>query len=82
VSLTNVSDSAGNFGSVVTGSMRLLIGDTSGDGLVNSADIAQTKSQSGQLVTSSNFREDLSADGNLNSADIALAKSKSGTGLP
>ena len=82
VSLTNVSDSAGNFSSAVSTSMGVLIGDTNADGFVNSADISQTKSQSGQAVTSSNFREDVNADGFLNSADISLVKSKSGTALP
>jgi uncharacterized repeat protein (TIGR03803 family) len=82
VSLANVSDSAGNFSSAVLASMGVLIGDTNADGFVNSADIAQTKSQSGQAVTSSNFREDVNADGFINSADISLVKSKSGTALP
>jgi hypothetical protein len=62
--------------------MGVLLGDTTADALVNSADIAQTKSQSGVAVTAANFREDVTADGNLNSADIAAVKSKSGTGLP
>jgi hypothetical protein len=62
--------------------MSVLIGDTTGDGSVNSADIAQTKSQSGAMVTSANFREDSNTDGSLNSADISLVKSKSGTALP
>jgi hypothetical protein len=46
------------------------VGDTNADGFVNSADIGQTKSQSGNTVSSSNFREDLNADGFINSADI------------
>jgi hypothetical protein len=62
--------------------MSVLVGDTNADGAVNSADISQTKSQSGNAVTSSNFREDANADGSINSADISLAKSKSGTALP
>jgi hypothetical protein len=82
VRLTNVTDSAGDFSSVVSASMGVLVGDTNGDGFVNSSDIAQTKSQSGFSLTSSNFREDVTADGSLNSADIALVKSKSGTALP
>jgi hypothetical protein len=82
VSLSNVTDSAGNFSSAVSGSMGVLIGDTNGDGFVNSADISQTKSQSGQMVTSSNFREDVNTDGFINSGDISLVKSKSGTALP
>ncbi len=62
--------------------MRLLIGDTNEDTFVNSADIGQTKSRSGQVVGSSNFRSDVTVDGNLNSGDIGLVKSKSGTALP
>ena len=81
VTLSDVIDSAGNVGTV-SAPMGVLIGDTTGDGFVNSADISQTKSQSGAAVTSSNFREDLNADGFINSADISLVKSQSGTALP
>jgi hypothetical protein len=62
--------------------MGVLPGDTTADGAVNSADISQTKSRSGQAVSSSNFRSDVTVDGALNSADISLVKSKSGTALP
>jgi hypothetical protein len=62
--------------------MNVLQGDSNGDRFVNSADIGQTKSKSGQPVDSMNFREDVNADGFLNSADIGLVKSKSGTALP
>jgi hypothetical protein len=60
----------------------VLLGDTNGDRFVNSADIGQTKAQSGNPVNSSNFREDINTDGFLNGADIGLVKSKSGTALP
>ena len=82
VSLSNVIDSTGSSSAAVEGSMAILIGDTNGDGFVNSADISQAKSQSGTVVTSANFREDVNADGFLNSADISLVKSESGTALP
>jgi hypothetical protein len=49
---------------------------------VNSADVAQTKSQSGQTISGTNAREDVTVDGALNSADVSLVKSKSGTALP
>jgi hypothetical protein len=62
--------------------MGVLVGDTTADKFVNSADISQTKSQSGQPVGGSNFREDLNTDGFINSGDISLVKSKSGTALP
>jgi hypothetical protein len=82
ISLTNVSDAVGNVSPAVSAQMPVLVGDTTSDGFVNSADIAQTRSQSGQAVTGSNFREDLNADGFINSADISLVKSRSGTALP
>jgi hypothetical protein len=81
VQLTGVLDNNANPVNAA-GTMGVLIGDTNADGTVNSADIGQTKSQSGNAVTSSNFREDLNVDGFVNSADIGLVKSKSGTGLP
>jgi hypothetical protein len=59
----------------------ILLGDTNADTAVNSGDISQTKSQSGQTITIDNFREDLNVDGAINSADISLVKSKSGTAL-
>jgi len=81
ISLANVADSSGNFGSIVSASMGVLIGDTTGNGEVNSSDIAQTQSQSGQTVTSFNFREDVTVNGVINSSDIALVQSESGTAL-
>lgn len=79
ITLSGVND--GTSTGSVSVPMSILAGDTNGDGSVNSADISQTKSQSGQSVTQSNFREDVTHDGSLNSADISLVKSKSGTGL-
>src|SRR5262249_911237 len=43
--------------------MSILVGDTGGNGSVNASDIGQTKVQSGQPVTASNFREDVNANG-------------------
>ncbi len=82
VTLTNVTD---NFAQVLPPTavdMGVLAGDTTGDGSVNSGDIGQTKSRSGQSVDASNFRSDVTFDGNLNSGDIGLVKSRSGTALP
>jgi hypothetical protein len=82
VGLTNVTDSTGNFSSSVPATMGVLIGDTTANRIVNSSDIAQTQSQSGQAVTASNFREDVTVNGAINSSDISLVQSKSGTALP
>ena len=93
VNLTNVSNAQtlnvnllGVSDGVTSGNLSLpmavLLGDTNADRSVNSADIGQTKSQSGTVLSGSNFREDVTVDGNLNSADIGLVKSKSGSALP
>jgi hypothetical protein len=78
--LTNVNDGT-NIGDAFVG-MNVLAGDTTANGAVNSSDIAQTQSQSGQVVTSSNFRQDVTVNGLVNSSDIAFVQSKSGTALP
>jgi PKD domain len=81
ITLVNAKDTTNAIGNV-TGTMDVLIGDTNADRFVDSADISQTKSQSGNAVNGTNFREDVNVDGFLDSADIALVKSKSGTALP
>ena len=62
--------------------LRILVGDTNGDGIVNAGDASQTRNQSGQAVTTSNFRTDLNADGAINSADSAIVRSRSGSSVP
>jgi hypothetical protein len=80
VTLFSVSDGANT--NNVTTPMSVLLGDTTANGAVNSSDVAQTQSQSGQPVNSSNFREDVTVNGSINSSDIASVQSKSGTALP
>jgi hypothetical protein len=93
VNLTNVSNAQtlsvnliGVAGGANTGNvsipMSVLAGDTTANGLVNSSDIAQTQSQSGQAVGLSNFREDVTVNGQINSSDISFVQAHSGTGLP
>ena len=80
VQLTGVTDlnaAVGNF----SNTMGVLVGDTTANGAVNSSDISQVQSQSGQLVTQDNFRDDVTVNGAINSSDIALVQSKSGTGF-
>src|SRR6266404_3184089 len=80
ITLLNVSDGT-NTGNVSI-PMGVVEGDTTANRAVNSSDISQTQSQSGQAVTGSNFREDVTVNGLINSSDIAFVQSKSGTGLP
>jgi len=76
VTLTNVND--GTHLGDVSIAMGVFLGDTSGNGVVNATDVAQTKSQIGQAVTGSNFREDVNTDGTLSSSDVAIVKAHSG----
>jgi hypothetical protein len=61
--------------------MGLLIGDTNADRFVDSLDTAQTKSEAGNGVNTSNFREDVNVDGFIDAIDVSLVKSKAGTVL-
>jgi hypothetical protein len=81
VTLAGTVDNHGNQGNVPV-TFGLLLGDTTGNGIVNSSDISQTQSQSGHPVNSGNFREDVTVNGIINSSDISLVQSKSGTALP
>ena len=52
----------------------MLIGGTTADKTVSSADISQTKGQVGQPVTNSNFREDVRSGGSINATAVRLAR--------
>jgi len=62
--------------------MDVLIGDTSANGAVTATDVTQTKLQSGQGVTASNFREDVIVSGSISGTDISAVKLRTGTALP
>jgi plastocyanin len=79
VTLINVNDGT-HMGNVPV-SMGVLIGDVNGNATVNATDVALTKSQVGQTVTMSNFREDVNVNGAISATDVALVKSKVGTSL-
>lgn len=68
--------------SMVAIPISFLAGDTTGNGAVNSSDLAQTKMRSGQVVSPLNFRQDVMANGAINASDVAAVKSRSGTALP
>ena len=82
VTVSNVSDGNGHVLPQTSVSMNVLIGDVNGNKIVNATDVALVKSQVGQAVTGSNFREDVNADGSISSSDVALTKSHVGDGLP
>jgi len=82
VSLTNVSDVVGNFGSTVSTSMGVLLGDVNASGDVDSADVFLVRQQTLQPVTISNFQEDINTSGDIDSADVFIARKQTLTSLP
>jgi hypothetical protein len=82
VSLTNVSDSAGDFSSAVAASMGVLLGDVTGNGVVSNTDVASIKAQVSAPVSATNFRNDVNANGIISNTDVSLTKTQVGTQLP
>jgi subtilisin family serine protease len=82
VTLSGVTDEFSQVLPSTPVSMNVLIGDVNANKTVNASDVGLVKSQVGQAVTGSNFREDVTGDGSLNSTDVALTKSHVGDGLP
>ncbi|MEO7135595.1 MAG: PQQ-dependent sugar dehydrogenase [Vicinamibacterales bacterium] len=80
VTLTGVND--GSVTRDVSVQMGVLVGDTSGDATVNSADAQQTRSRSGGAIDANTFRSDVNTDGAINSADVTLIRARSGASIP
>ena len=81
ITLSDVNDGTNTYAAVAV-PMGVLIGDTTADGLVDRSDVALTKSESGQAITTSNFREDVTANGSISHSDVSLVRSELGTSLP
>jgi hypothetical protein len=79
VTLAAVND--GTTSGDLTTPMSIVVGDTNGDGTVNSADAQQTRNVSGHLTDATNFRSDVNADGVINSADATMVRRNSGQGI-
>jgi len=62
--------------------MAVLLGDTTGDGLVDSSDLVQTKSANGQPASITNFGEDVTVDGRIDKRDAKTVKANLGMQLP
>ena len=82
VTLTSVTDAHSQSLPATYINMKVLAGDTTGNGIVNSSDVSQTKNQSGAAISDANFREDVTVDGLINSSDIANVKLQSGKAIP
>jgi hypothetical protein len=82
VTLTGVTDTTAQVLPDTPVSVNMLIGDTNANKSVNAGDLAQTKAQSGVVVTGANFRTDINANGSVNAGDTAIVKANAGHTLP
>lgn len=82
VTLSNISDSAGNSSPTVQVTMDVLAGDTSADRTTNAGDALQVRSRAGQMMDATNCRYDVNADGAINSGDAIFVKNRSGNTIP
>ena len=82
VTLTNLTDSAGNFSTAASVSMGVLLGDVNGSRRVDAADVSLVRQQTLQSITLSNFREDINASGRIDAADVSIARQQTLTSLP
>ncbi len=82
VTLQGVTDTMAQTLADTPVSMNVLVGDTSGNKIVNASDIAQAKGQAGAPVTAANFREDVNGDGGISASDVSLVKSHNGNSVP
>jgi hypothetical protein len=81
VTLTNVTDSAGNSSASVGVQMGVLLGDVNADRNVLSGDYTEVRQRSGAPVGDTNFRDDVNADGFILSGDYTTVRKLSGTHL-
>jgi hypothetical protein len=82
VSLTNVSDSVGNYSASVSASLGVLVGDVSANKVVSNSDVAAVKGQVAAPVTAANFRTDVNGNGVVSNTDVGATKGQVGGSLP
>jgi hypothetical protein len=82
LTLSNVTDTSAQMLPDTAITAGFLLGDVVPNGTVNSTDIGQTKSQSGAILSASNFRSDVNASGTVNASDIGQIKASAGHMLP
>ena len=81
IRLSNVTDRFAQVLADTAVQVRMLVGDTSGNGAVNGTDVSQTKAVSGQTLSATNFRCDINANGTINASDLAIVKAQAGTSV-
>ncbi len=82
VSFSNVTDVFGQVLASTNVRASFLVGDTNADTLVNAGDALQTRSHSGEVTNTTNFRLDVNVDGMVDGGNALPVRAPSGTALP
>ena len=82
VSLTNVSDSAGNSSASVSTSMGVLLGDVNQTGTVDGNDVSAVQATTRQRAGETNFKADVNTTGTIDGNDVSIVQGKTRTRLP
>ena len=84
VTLTNVTDSVGNFSSAVAATMGVLMGDVDASGRVDGTDVSLIRQNNFQTLTQDppTFLYDINASGRIDGTDVSLARQQNFTVLP
>ena len=82
VTLNNVTDGASRTLPTTVATVKMLVGDSNGDSVVNAGDTIQTRSRAGQAANATTFRSDMNLDGFVNSGDTTTVRSRSGNFVP
>jgi photosystem II stability/assembly factor-like uncharacterized protein len=82
VTVTGVHDDEGGVLPSAKVTMGLLLGDVTGDGVVNSTDVREAKRERNARTDADNFRVDINTNGRIDNADFAIVKTQVGTMLP
>ena len=72
VTLRGVKVRFSSISSNVSISMSVLVGDMTANGVVESLDVDQVRSKSGNVLSQSSFRDEVNVDGVIDSNDVAL----------
>ncbi len=76
VTVTGAHDDAAGVLPSASVTMTLLLGDVTGDGMLNSTDTRQTKQDVRERTDATNFREDINANGSIDREDLAIVKAE------
>ena len=82
VTLSNVTDSVGNFSTAVSATMGVLVGDVNATKSVDGNDVSAVQSHTRQTANSSNFRFDVNATGGIDGNDVSMTQGQTRTSLP